>query len=192
MTASLDPAPPVRLDAPGRSLVLVAGLPGAGKSTLLAGLSPAPDVAVLDSQRHRAAATASRLPYALVRPLVHLAHRASVVGIAVGPTPCVVVHLPATRPGLRRAVRGLARITGRDPHLLWVDAAPADALRGQHARGRTVRGEAFSRHVDDSAGLAERLRTGAESSAWTSVHVVDRADTAGGLQVDTTPVAVAK
>ncbi|GEL26651.1 hypothetical protein PSU4_56050 [Pseudonocardia sulfidoxydans NBRC 16205] len=98
----------------------------------------------------------------------------------------------ATRPGLRRAVRALARLTGRGPHLLWVDAHPADALRGQYARGRAVRTEAFSRHVGDSEGLAERLRGGAEDSVWTSVRVVDRADTARGLQVDTTPVAVAK
>ncbi|ODT95430.1 MAG: hypothetical protein ABS81_31725 [Pseudonocardia sp. SCN 72-86] len=100
--------------------------------------------------------------------------------------------MPATRPGLRRAVRGLARVTGRDAHLVWVDAGPTEALRGQHDRGRTVRTEAFERHVGDAAGPAERLRTGAENGAWTSVHVVDRADTAGGLQVDTTPVAVAK
>ncbi|MGD9988952.1 AAA family ATPase [Pseudonocardia sp.] len=189
MTASLAP---VRITAPGRTLVLVAGLPGAGKSTLLAGLLPAADVAVLDSQRHRSAAAATGLPYGVVRPLVHLAHRALVVAAALGDTACVVVHLPATRPGLRRAVRGLARLTGRDAHLVWVDAEPTEALRGQHDRGRTVRAEAFERHVGDAAGLAERLRTGAENGAWTSVRVVDRADTAGGLQVDTTPVAAAK
>ncbi|GAY07857.1 AAA family ATPase [Pseudonocardia sp. N23] len=192
MTASLARPAPLRLPAPGRTLVLVAGLPGAGKSTLLAGVAPAADVAVLDSQRHRAAASTTRLPYGVVRPLVHLAHRAAVVTAAVGGPACVVVHLPATRPGLRAAVRGLARITGRDAHLLWVDAHPGEALRGQHDRGRTVRSETFDRHVGDSAGLAERLRAGAENGAWTSVRVVDRADTTRGLQVDTTPVAVAK
>jgi predicted kinase len=46
---------PVRLVLPGRSLLLVAGMPGAGKSTLLARLPARPDVVVLDSDAQRAA-----------------------------------------------------------------------------------------------------------------------------------------
>ncbi|GAA4847324.1 AAA family ATPase [Pseudonocardia benzenivorans] len=188
MSTSLVPPGPVRLDVPGRSLVLVAGLPGAGKSTLLAGLAGDPAVAVLDSQTQRAAA-GSRVPYGLVRPFVHLAHRAGVVAAAVFGPRCVLVHLPATAPGLRATVRGLARLSGRDPHLVWVDADPAQALRGQHARGRTVRPEAFDRHVAAADGLAGRLRRGEVDEGWASVRVLDRADTGRGLRVDTTPAA---
>jgi hypothetical protein len=40
--------------------------------------------------------------YDLVRPVVHLLYRASVVGLPFGPASAVVVHLPATSTGLRR------------------------------------------------------------------------------------------
>src|SRR5918996_2483226 len=73
--------PPVRLALPGRTLLLVAGMPGAGKSTLLASLPAADGLAVLDSEAQRAALRplARGVPYALLRPVVHLLHRSAVV-----------------------------------------------------------------------------------------------------------------
>ena len=95
---------PVRLAVPGRTLLLVAGMPGAGKSTLLARLPRSPGVVVLDSDDHRRA-LADRLanvPYDRYRPLVHLRHRLDVVRRAASSTPTVVVHLPATDAVTRR------------------------------------------------------------------------------------------
>ncbi|WP_103383948.1 hypothetical protein [Pseudonocardia dioxanivorans] len=69
------------------------------------------------------------------------------------------------------------------------DADPAQALRGQHARGRTVRPEAFDRHVAAADGPAGRLRRGEVDEGRASVRVLDRTDTGRGLRVDTTPAA---
>jgi predicted kinase len=185
-------ADPVRADAdagplvvhlPGRTLLLVAGLPGAGKSTLLAELTACRGVRVLDSGESRAA-LAARLPagtpYAAYRWLTHLAHRASVAGACAGPADTVVVHLPATAPRVRAAVRGLARLTGRAPHLLWLDVPAGQALAGQHARGRVVRSRPFDRHAGRAARTADLLRAGGEPG-WTSVRTTDRSGARRGL-----------
>jgi predicted kinase len=181
---------PPRIAVPGRTLLLVAGMPGAGKSTLLAGLPAGPDLAVLDSEHHRAALAwvlRAGLPYGLVRPLVHLTHRAAVVRAAVSGPRTVVVHLPATSRWIRRAVRVLARLTGRDPHLLWLDVHAVDALRGQRERGRTVRATPFRRHADRAREVAGRLRAGAFDEPWTSAVVLGRAQTRRGLRLDAGP-----
>lgn len=174
---------PLVVHLPGRTVLLVAGLPGAGKSTLLAGVAAAPGVRVLDSGTARAA-LARRLPagtpYPAYRWLTHLAHRAGVVGACLGPTGTVVVHLPATAPRGRAVVRALARLSGRDPHLLWLDVPAEQAMAGQRARGRVVRARPFAAHARRSAGTAATLRAGAEPG-WTSVRTTDRSGARRGL-----------
>jgi hypothetical protein len=179
-------AAPVRLRLPGRSLVLVAGMPGAGKSTMLRSVRPRPGLVVLDSDAQRDALVrlAPRMPYARLRPLVHLLHRLAVVVAALGGAPTVVVHLPATAPRLRRATILLARLSRRAPHLVWFDVDPADALRGQRERGRVVEPGSFARHAERAEGVTERLRTGALAEPWRTVTVLDRPTAARGLTLD--------
>jgi len=170
---------------PGRTLVLVAGIPGSGKSTLLAGLAPDGRTVVLDSDAHRAALreVLHPVPYGWYRPLVHLWHRLSVLVAAFSSIPAVVVHLPATAPGSRAAVQRLAALTGRTPHLLWLDVDPVTARMGQSDRGRVVPGSSFARHVRDAA-------VPPAADGWGSITVADRAGAAGGLVLQHAPTAV--
>ncbi|WP_345611059.1 AAA family ATPase [Pseudonocardia adelaidensis] len=180
--------PPVRLALPGRTLLLVAGMPGAGKSTLLASLPAAAGLTVLDSEAQRAALrpVAGGVPYAWQRPVVHLMHRTAVVGAAVSATPTVVVHLPATQPRTRAAMARLAAATGRDAHLLWLQADAAEARRGQYARGRVVQEHSFCAHARRAERTAAEL-LGDPPPGWRSVTVVDRAAASGGLRLVTDP-----
>jgi hypothetical protein len=161
---------------PGRALLLVAGVPGAGKSTLLRRVPDRPGLRVLDSetQRDRLRRLLPAVAYPRLRPWVHLWHRLAVVGAACGPAQTVVVHLPATGRGLRRAVRTVARLTGRDPHLLWIEVPVEEALRGQAERGRVVAGGSFARHAARADGVAARIRAGALGETWTQAVAVDR------------------
>jgi hypothetical protein len=176
---------PLRVHVPGRTLVLVAGIPGSGKSTLLSGLTPDGRTVVLDSDAHRAALreVLQPLPYRWYRPLVHLWHRLSVRVAAFSAIPTVVVHLPATAPGTRAAVLRLAALTGRAPHLLWLDVDATTARAGQAGRGRVVPGSSFARHVRDAA-------VAPAPDGWGSVTVTDRAGAAGGLVLQHAPAAV--
>lgn len=181
----VEPAP-VRLHVPARSLVLVAGLPGAGKSTLLGTLPADPTVVVLDSEQVRDRLSAhlpAGTPYPGYRWAVHLLHRSSVVRAALAGPETVVVHLPATGDRIRAAVLALARWSGREAHLLWVHAEPAEALAGQHVRGRVVRGKAFSGHAARAGEVAAALRRG-PPPGWASARVVDRACARRGLALD--------
>ncbi|HLU59801.1 MAG TPA: AAA family ATPase [Pseudonocardia sp.] len=180
--------PPVRLALPGRTLLLVAGLPGAGKSTLLASLPPADGLTVLDSEAHRAALRpiADAVPYAWLRPVVHLAHRMAVVRAALSATPTVVVHLPATQPGTRAAMARLAALTRRDAHLLWLHADAAEARRAQYERGRVVPEASFSNHARHAERTAAEL-LGDPPQGWRSITVLDREAARGGLRLDVGP-----
>ena len=177
---------PIRLAVPGRTLVLVAGMPGAGKSTLLAGLPHRPDTVVLDSDEHRAALARRfpRLPYRRYRGLVHLRHRVAVVHAACSGAPTVVVHLPATSVVLRTAAAVLAALTGRAAHLLWLHVDTDEALRGQRERGRLVPSASFAGHARRAVAAGEALRAG-RAPGWRTVTVVDRAAARAGLVLDT-------
>ena len=179
---------PVRLALPGRTLLVVAGMPGAGKSTLLAGLPRVPEVAVLDSEQQRA--TLARrwpgVPYRRYRPLVHLRHRLALVRAARSRTRTVVVHLPATAAATRAALALLAASTGRTAHLLWLDVEPADALRGQRDRGRTVPSRSFAGHARRGEAASRRLRVRAPRG-FAHATVLDRAEARAGLVLDTGP-----
>ncbi len=177
---------PVRVRLPGRTLLLVAGMPGAGKSTLLAGVPPRPGLTVLDSDAHRVA-LGRRLPglaYRRYRPLVHLLHRAALVRAACSGARTVVVHLPATAASTRAAIVLLAALTGRAAHLLWVHVDPDEALGGQRDRGRVVPSGSFAGHARRAAATLDRLRRG-RLRGFRSVAVVDRAAGRGGLVLDT-------
>jgi predicted kinase len=178
---------PVRLALPGRTLLLVAGMPGAGKSTLLADLPAHPAVVAIDSQAYRGPfrrVLPAWLPYAAYRPLVHLVHRLAVVRAAFSRTPTVVVHLPATDPSTRAVVARLAAITGRQAHLLWLHVDPDDARRGQHVRGRVVPSRSFARHAAQAAQTMAELLGGRHPDGWRSVTVLNRSRAAAGLRLD--------
>jgi hypothetical protein len=188
LVASVDqPAGPVVIALPARSLVLVAGLPGAGKSALLAGLPARPGVLVIDSQDQRDAIPrwlTEAVGYRVYRPLVHLRHRLAIVVAAAAGPPTVVVHLPATAARTRAAVALLAALTRRGAFLLWLDVDPAVALRGQRRRGRTVPGRAFAAHARRAAATTARLRAGHVPAGWRAVTVLDRAATRAGVALD--------
>jgi predicted kinase len=175
------------LVVPGRALLLVAGVPGAGKSTLLSALPPRPGLRVLDSDayRGRLGAALGRVPYRWYRPVVHLWHRLAVVAATFSGTPVVVVHLPATGERTRSAVAALAALTGRSAHLVWLDVAAEQALRGQRERGRVVPGPSFAGHAARAAGTSARLRACRSVPGWATVTVLDRQSAAGGLRVRT-------
>jgi len=176
----------VRVHLPGRTLLLVAGMPGAGKSTLLAGVVPRPGLRVLDSDAHRAA-LARRfpgLPYRLYRPLVHLLHRLALVRAACSDARTVAVHLPATATSTRAALALLAALTGRAAHLLWLHADPDEALGGQRARGRVVPSGSFAGHARRAVAVHARLRRG-RPSGFRSVTLLDREAARAGLVLDT-------
>jgi predicted kinase len=177
---------PVRVAVPGRALVLVAGVPGAGKSTLLRSLPETDGQRVLDSEEFRRVLgrVFPGVAYARLRPLVHLAHRVAVAVAASGPTRVVVVHLPATSGRLRRMVLALSRATSRSAHLVWVDAAAGEALRGQVARGRVIERESFARHAARAEGTAARIAGGRLGETWDSAVVVDRRAAARGLVLE--------
>jgi hypothetical protein len=174
-----------RIALPGRTLLLVAGMPGAGKSTLLAGLAAAPGTAVLDSDTYRVALRAALpgVPYAWYRPLVHLWHRLAVLLAAFSALSTLVVHLPATDQGTRAAVARLAALSGRSAHLVWLHVDPAQGLRGQLQRGRVVPESSFAAHAERAAATTEALRARPQPG-WASVTVLDRAAARGGLQLD--------
>jgi AAA domain len=183
-----------RIDLPGRTLLLVAGMPGAGKSTLLAGLAPAPGLTVLDSESYRDARSRllPGLPYAWYRPLVHLWHRLAVLLAALSDEPTLVVHLPATDERTRTAVARLARLTGRSAHLLWLHSEPDEARRGQFARGRVVPQASFSAHAQRAARTSAALRAGEVPPGWATVTVLDRAAARTGVQLPAGRVPVTR
>ena len=180
---------PVRLRLPGRSLLLVAGMPGAGKSTLLARVLRSPGLVVLDSDVHRAA-LARRLPgvaYRRYRPLVHLLHRLALLRAACSGASTVVVHLPATTAFTRAAVALLAALTGRTAHLLWLHVDPEEALAGQRDRGRLVPSGSFAGHARRAVATHARLRR-RRPWGFRGVTLLDRTAARAGLVLDTCSV----
>jgi hypothetical protein len=154
-------------------------------------------VRVVDPEGHRArfAATVGRvLPYRAYRPLVHTLHAVTVVGlVALGPRAlralrarALVVHEPATRPGRNALVVRLARARGWRPALVYVDAGRAQALAGQHARGRVLDPGSFEGHWQRWSEQRERYvaadRRGCGLDGWDRVRVVRRDDAEARLR----------
>lgn len=173
------------LAVPRRSLILVAGIPGAGKSTLLSRLRcTVPGLVVLDSDPLRE--RLSRLfpagtPYRVYRSLVHLWHRARILLAVLSVLGPVVVHLPATGALTRGAIALLALLACRRRYLVWVDAEPELARRGQFSRRRVLGRSCFERHARRGVALAVRLRQGYRPRGWQRVAVLDRRQARYGL-----------
>jgi AAA domain-containing protein len=169
---------------PRRSLLLVAGIPGAGKSTLLCRAVTPSGTRVLDSDPIRdrlGALLPPDTPYRRYRALVHLCHRVQIVLALFGALGPVVVHLPATGALTRGLVMLAALAACRARYLLWVDAEPDAARRGQHQRGRVLGSRCFDRHSRGGTLFARRLRAGYRPVGWRQVLVIDREQAANGL-----------
>lgn len=184
---------PLVIALPERALLLVAGQPGAGKTTLLQRLtvshrSPgtgcgAGPVLVLDSDTIRAvlAQRWPRAPYRRYRFLVHLQHRVLIAGVALGAVPVLVVHLPATGAPTRAALAALARLTRRQPRLVWIDASAEEARAGQLARRRVIPTRSFARHARRAAAMTRRLCHHTPPRGWSHATLLDRAAVDHGI-----------
>jgi hypothetical protein len=142
------PGPAPAGDA-ARALVVVGGLPGGGKTTMVRRLlgDGVPGVASLDSEQVAARwRTGSRVPYRLMRPLVHTQHRLRVLRALTGPAPVVVLADPWTSRWWRPVVVGTARAAERAVRLVLIDVSPEDAGEGQRIRGRRIPEGRMRRH----------------------------------------------
>ena len=167
--AGLTARDPARAGAPaGRLLVVVGGLPGSGKTTLLRRVQRA-GITGLDSEQvtERLRRAGTVVPYRVLRPLVHVLHRARVLRGIAGGEPVVVLTDPWTGPRWRAAVLRAAARAGRRVRVVLIDASAADARSGQVARGRALPAHRMRRH---ELRWAELLRGVGEE-----VVVLDRA-----------------
>jgi len=182
---------PAVLSVPRRSFVLVAGIPGAGKSSMLARRPiAARGAVVLDSDPIREwlrAKLPDGMPYRRYRGLVHLWHRVQIVLAVLSTLGPVVVHMPATGAFTRVALVSLAMLAWRRPYLVWVHAEPAEARRGQRARGRVLRRSCFERHARLGVAFVARLRAGHQPPGWRRVILLDRRRARYGLVLNTEP-----
>lgn len=149
---------PHRLTFAAGDLVVVSGLPGGGKSTLMRQAVGGPRVDSQDTRDRWARRMPGRLPYAVYRPLVRLAHYAGLRRV-LRSGESVVVHDCGTQAWVRRWLAREAARRGTTLHLLLLDVPADTALEGQRARGRGVSRYAFARHrrtVGRLVGAAER------------------------------------
>jgi predicted kinase len=132
-------------------LVVIGGLPGSGKTTLLRQVlaRPLPGVTGLDSEQvaGRLRAAGVGLPYRVLRPWLHLWHRARVLRGIRGATPVVVLTDPWTSTAWRGTVLRTARQAGRSVRVVLIAASPEAAESGQAARGRSLSPRAMRRHT---------------------------------------------
>ncbi|MFI9325631.1 AAA family ATPase [Kitasatospora aureofaciens] len=164
---------PAALRYPAGDLLVVTGLPGSGKSTLMRRCVRAP---LVDSQlvrREYAARLPGRLPYALYRPLVRLAHYRRLRRAVLDGGP-LAVHDCGTLPFVRAWLTRAAERQGRRVHLLLLDADPAEAMAGQRRRGRRVSRYAFARHRRAAGRLRLLLGAGRAPAGCASAVVLDR------------------
>ncbi|SDQ70687.1 AAA family ATPase [Actinopolyspora saharensis] len=187
---------PVEIGVGARELVVFGGLPGAGKSTALRSLRSALPVTVLDSDqvyeallsctefaRPGVSRAGGRIPYHLIRGVVHPVHHLRVVLACARFPGVVVVHMPVTRGVARVLLALLAAVTGRSALLLWLDVSPGSALEGQCARGRVIKARTFVRHVRRARRARRVMHTFDALFGWRRVHVLTRAEIANGIQL---------
>lgn len=177
---------PALVPVSGRSPILVAGIPGAGKTTLMGTLRPDRRIRLCDSDPLRAAVMRvlpRRTRYGIVRPAVHLLHRVCVIGLSLGPSQVIVVHLPATSARLRRAVTALARLSRRIPHLVWLDVSATEARDGQRARSRLAPARSFQRHARPAEQTSEQVLGRRLGEGWATTVRLDRDTARDGLRI---------
>ena len=171
----------VRVQDHDAVLVVIGGLPGSGKTTLLRRLLPTgtPGTTGLDSEQvtDRLREAGMRLPYRVIRPLVHSWHRWRVLRTVRGDVPVVVLTDPWTSGRWRRTVLRTARRAGRSVRLVLLDASPELAGSGQTARGRVLSARAMDRHTRRWARLVQSIDD--RDHAGGPVVVVDRRRGAG-------------
>ncbi|MFC4377001.1 AAA family ATPase [Nocardia halotolerans] len=190
-----------QLRYPASSVLVFAGVPGAGKSTALHRFfASAPEAErpvrtasgalVLDSQhaRNRLRHRLGWAPYALWRPLVHLAHyRAIRTALRADDGP-VAIHDCATFGWSRRLIARWARAGSRELHMLLIDVPATQARLGQFTRGRRVNSLAFVAHCRRWERMMRELGargdgpvpvTDARPLASASVVIIDRATLSG-------------
>jgi predicted kinase len=162
------------LSYPAGDVIVVSGLPGGGKSTLM---RRAAGARLIDSQEVRArwaARMPRRLPYAVYRPLVRIAHYAG-MRRALRSGDSVVVHDCGTLPWVRNWLARQAAGRGRGMHLLLLDVTEEAAREGQRSRGRGVSAYAMARHRRASRRLLAAAENGLLPDACLSTVLLDRA-----------------
>ncbi|WP_409469552.1 AAA family ATPase [Streptomyces sp. HC307] len=142
-----------------RDLVVVTGLPGSGKSTLMRRAVRGLRVDSQDTRDRWDGRMPARLPYAVYRPLVRLAHYAG-LRRTLRTGEGVVVHDCGTQAWVRAWLAREARRRGGTLHMLLLDVTPEQALAGQRERGRGVSRYAFLRHRRAADRLVRRTERG--------------------------------
>jgi len=176
-----------RLRYPPTAALVFAGVPGAGKSTALLRLFESgatelypptgPDGRiVIDSQhaRNRWTRRLHRLPYPLWRPVVQVAHFATIrraLRTATGP---VIIHDCGTFRWSGRLIARWARPHQRSVHVVMIDVAPTVARASQVARGRRSSGLFFTMHCRRWQQLVGAVSDTLPSTV-SSVIIADRA-----------------
>ncbi|MET9085087.1 AAA family ATPase [Streptomyces sp. NPDC004237] len=156
-----------------RDLVVVTGLPGSGKSTLMHRTVQGMRIDSQDTRDRWDARLARRLPYAVYRPLVRLAHYAG-LRRALRTGEGVVVHDCGTQAWVRDWLAREARRRGGTLHLLLLDVTPGTALDGQRERGRGVSRYAFLRHRQAAGRLLRAAEKGKLPEGVGSAVLLDR------------------
>ncbi|MFE6892332.1 AAA family ATPase [Streptomyces sp. NPDC057694] len=173
---------PHRIGFAAGDLVVLSGLPGSGKSTLMRRVVTVVRIDSQDTRERWAARMPRRLPYALYRPLVRLAHYAG-LRRAIRSGASVVVHDCGTQAWVRHWVTRMAGRRGAAVHLILLDV-PADlALEGMRDRGRGVSRYAFARHRRAVTALVTSTEAGDLPAGIESAVLLDRAasDALGGI-----------
>ncbi|MEV8348038.1 AAA family ATPase [Streptomyces niveus] len=161
-------------------VVVVSGLPGSGKSTLIGRAAAGRGIDSQDTRDRWARRVPGRLPYAVYRPLVRLAHYAG-LRRALRSGESVVVHDCGTQAWVRRWLAREARRRGARLHLILLDVTPKTARAGQRERGRGVSGYAFARHRRAVSRLVTSAESGHLPPGCASAVLLDRA-AAGTLE----------